>query len=130
MASDEQSLSKFDKFEIFLDRCVSCGEAVIVLSLLLVIVSAIFFETVWILWPGSDHQTRFNQVLKNLNDNWKVGLVVLIPLFFRAIRAFLERLEEVGGVKAPHKTKTSDPKKEQKDETEQKQEKEEKKGKV
>lgn len=112
MDSDKKSSSYFDKLELFLDRCVSCGEAFIVLCLLLAIISVIVFESAWVLWPSSEgHQARFNQVLKNLNDNWKVGLVILIPLFFRAIRAFLERLEEFGGIKAPHKVKTSDPRK-------------------
>lgn len=117
MDSDKESRSWFDKLEVFLDRCVSCGEALIVLSLLVAIISVIVFEAGWVLWPSSEgHQARFNQVLKNLNDNWKVGLVILIPLFFRAIRAFLERLEEVGGMKAPHKVKSSDPRKKEAEE--------------
>lgn len=112
MSPDEQTLSWLDKFELFLDRCVSYGEALIVVFLVVAIISTIFAEALWILWADAEcRQERFAQVLKTLNENWKVGLVILIPLFFRAIRAFLERLEEIGGMKAPHKMKTSDPKK-------------------
>jgi hypothetical protein len=110
MPSAEDSLSWFDKFELFLDRCVRCGEAVIVLLLMLIVVAGLLYQTWWILWTTADcRQVRFAQSLKTIDDNWKVGLIILIPLFYRALRAFLERVEEVGGVKAPFKKKTSDP---------------------
>lgn len=44
---------------------------------------------------------RLEVIIAALNDNWKVGLLVLIPLFFRPIRMFLERVEEAWGMKAP-----------------------------
>lgn len=69
----------------------------------------ILYQTVWILWADSAcRQIRFAQSLKTINDNWKVGLIILIPLFYRGIRAFLERVEEFGGMKAPVKKATPD----------------------
>jgi hypothetical protein len=36
-----------------------------------------------------------------LNGNWKIGLLLLIPLFFRTVRTFLERAEKFAGIEAP-----------------------------
>jgi regulator of protease activity HflC (stomatin/prohibitin superfamily) len=110
MSAGKNSRSIFDGVELFLDRCVRIGEALIVVFLVFLIVGVICFESIWTLCAEAGHkQERLGQVLKTLNDNWKVGLIILIPLFFRGIRAFLERLEEFGNLKAPHKAKTSDP---------------------
>jgi hypothetical protein len=65
MPSAEDSLSWFDKLELFLDRCVRCGEAVIVLLLMLIVIGGLFYQTVWILWTTADcRQERFSQSLK------------------------------------------------------------------
>jgi hypothetical protein len=53
------------------------------------------------LWGG--RQQRLADSLKMLNENWKVGLLILVPLFFRTIRAFLERVEKAFGMEAPRK---------------------------
>jgi hypothetical protein len=37
-----------------------------------------------------------------MNENWKTGLLLLIPLFYRTVKKFVERLESVG----PMKTRT------------------------
>jgi len=125
MNSKKESVPWLDNFSLSLDRCIGCGEGLIVMSLMVAIGLTIFLETIWILWaPHGCTQARFSEALKTLNDNWKVGLIILIPLFFRAIRAFLERVEEFGGMKAPHKVKTSDPKKEETEEIEEKKQKE------
>jgi hypothetical protein len=34
-----------------------------------------------------------------MNENWKVGLLILLPLFYRPIRTFLEELREAFGMK-------------------------------
>ena len=36
--------------------------------------------------------------MKMLNENWKVGLLILIPLFYRTIRMFLERVRKAFGM--------------------------------
>ena len=39
--------------------------------------------------------------LRALNENWKVSLLLLIPLFYRTVRTFLERVEKAWGIEAP-----------------------------
>jgi hypothetical protein len=51
-------------------------------------------------------------VLTGLNVNWKLGFLLLIPLFYRTIGEVLERIEEgPGGTKFPKakKPKSVDP---------------------
>jgi len=40
-------------------------------------------------------------ILKALSDNWKLGLIVLIVLFYGTVRVFLEQVQEVWGMKRP-----------------------------
>ncbi len=47
-------------------------------------------------------QSRLQAILTMLSENWKIGLVLLIPLFYRTIRGFLERAEKFAGITAPH----------------------------
>ncbi len=42
---------------------------------------------------------RFTKLIQVINENWKASLVLLIPLFYRPVRAFLENLEEAGSLK-------------------------------
>ncbi len=44
-------------------------------------------------------QERFGYLMKTVHDNWRAALVLLIPLFYRPIRTFLENLEEAGSLK-------------------------------
>jgi hypothetical protein len=107
MNSSEESLSWFGQLELWLDRLVRCGEVLVVLLLTALLLGGIVYQTIWILWASSDcREVRFAQSLKTINDNWKVGLIILIPLFYRGIRAFLERVEEFAGMKAPVKKST------------------------
>jgi CMP-N-acetylneuraminic acid synthetase len=61
------------------------------------------YETYCVLFgsPPSDRQMRMQNALTMLNGNWKIGLLLLIPLFYRTVRAFLQRAEEFAGIKAP-----------------------------
>ena len=70
-------------------------------SVLAVGVCCLFvYEIGWVIFAGADRQLRLNDTLKLLSDNWKAGVLLLVPLFYRTIRAFLERVEEVAGMKA------------------------------
>jgi len=40
------------------------------------------------------------QVCIGLNTNWKVGLIILVPIFFRPIRTFLEKAKKLWGAEA------------------------------
>ena len=104
------SESWFDKVEPWLDRVLKFLEVVIVLVLAVVILAVTGYEIVWVFrgnqWPS---QVRLEAALKALNENWKVVLLLLVPLFYRTIRGFLERVEEFAGAKAPRIPKSKSP---------------------
>lgn len=91
------------RIEPFFDGSLRIVEFLTVIGIAIVILLVAFSEGYWILWGalGSDRQSRLQSVLSLLNGNWKIGLLLLIPLFYRTIRAFLERAEEFAGIKAP-----------------------------
>jgi hypothetical protein len=48
---------------------------------------------------SAEHQTRLTQLVELINDNWKAALILLVLLFYRTIRIFLEQTEEAFGMK-------------------------------
>lgn len=70
--------------------------AVIEPLVVLVIAVLIFYVVYWLIFgPEQDgRQARLMGVLKGMNDNWKVGLLLLVLLFYRTIRTFLEQMEK------------------------------------
>ncbi len=83
------------------NRILSTIEVVTVVLLAIAIFFAIFCQVFWIVF-GTDVQplhARLSDVAKSLIENWKAGLLLLIPLFYRSIRSFLERVEEFAGMK-------------------------------
>jgi hypothetical protein len=105
------SESWFDKVEPWLNRVLECLEVVMVLVLAGAILVATGYEIIWIVRGGdpSASQARLTGALKSLNENWKALLLLLIPLFYRTIRGFLERVEEFAGAKAPRSPKSTSP---------------------
>ena len=87
-------------------------------ELLAVLVIALF--VVWavvsfIFSPLEPSNTRIGQIIRFLNENWKPILLLLVPLFYRPIRTFLEEIEEFRGArrtKIPEKAPLQAPKKE------------------
>lgn len=56
---------------------------------------AALFIGVWVLFGSGDAQkARLGKAINSINLNWKIGLLLLIPLFFRTIRTILERMEK------------------------------------
>ena len=103
-AETESSESWFERHvELWLDRVLKILEFLTVAGLAAVVFTSAIYETYWVLWGclPSDRQTRMQSVLAMLNGNWKIGLLLLIPLFYRTVRAFLQRAEEFAGIKAP-----------------------------
>jgi hypothetical protein len=97
--SDPDNLS--DRFS---DKLLRLGEVCVVLSITFVVLLMVTYGLFWLVW--CDQQTRAIRlagIAKVLNDNWKVSLLLLIPLFYRTIRVFLERVEEAWGMKAPRR---------------------------
>jgi hypothetical protein len=106
------SESWFDKVEPWLDRILECLEVAMVFTLAIGILVATVYEVIWI-FPSdpSTRQGRLAGVLRALNENWKAGLLLLVPLFYRTIRGFLERVEEFAGAKAPRIPESTSPEK-------------------
>jgi len=66
----------------------------------LAIASFAFYAGWIVLSPShSDSQARLIQTLRALNDNWKAVLLLLVPLFYRTVRTFLEQAEEAFSIK-------------------------------
>lgn len=106
------SESWFDKLEPWLDRVLECLEVAMVLVLAAGILVATGYEVVWIFNADPvTRQARLAAALRALNENWKALLLLLIPLFYRTIRGFLERVEEFAGAKAPRPPKSTSPEK-------------------
>ncbi len=86
------------------DKLLRFGEISVVISITFVILLLICYGVYWLVW--CDQQTRssrLGQLAKSLNENWKVSLILLVPLFYRTIRIFLERVEKAFGIEAPHR---------------------------
>lgn len=65
-----------------------------VLARALVIVITLFVgATAWSLVFGQDDPawSRTGKILSLLNDNWKVLLILIVPLFYQTVRGLLER---------------------------------------
>jgi len=85
-----------------LDWFVGISERLIVLAIAFVV-----FFVGWRALSGVDE----SPFLKSLSENWKGLLLLLVPLLYRPVRAFLERVEEAWGMKARPSAKSSDPEK-------------------
>jgi hypothetical protein len=104
----ETAESWFDKVEPWFDRVLECVEVLMVLALGAGILTATLFEVIWTFHgdPCGRH-LHLEAALKTLNENWKAGLLLIVPLFYRTVRGFLERVEEFAGAKAPRKPKST-----------------------
>ena len=101
---EESSDSWFESsLEPFFDRCLKALEFLTVAGIAAVVITSAIYEVSWVFWGclPADRQTRMQNALTMLNGNWKIGLLLLIPLFYRTVRAFLERVERFAGMEAP-----------------------------
>jgi hypothetical protein len=70
-------------------------ELVMVGGLLVFILSSFIILLLWIFFGVcSGIYERLAETVKFLNDNWKVCLLIFLPLFFRPLRKFLLNLKE------------------------------------
>ena len=76
-------------------------------------VAIVFLLACYIAWwlvfgaSGDPGRDRVIALLKLASDDWKALLLLGIPLFYRAVRAFIERVERFYGVEAPLAKPTS-----------------------
>jgi hypothetical protein len=78
-----------------LDWLVSVAERLLVLGMT-VSIFRFGYEVV----RGSSTTEQLS-ILRFLADNWKIGIIVLIVLFYGTVRIFLEQVQEVWGMKRP-----------------------------
>jgi predicted ABC-type exoprotein transport system permease subunit len=86
-----------------LDWAVMVVERLLVLAL-----GFLVFYFGYLLLRGSFTQNQ-SDILKSLSDNWKVGTILLIALFYGTVRKFLEEVHEAWGMKK--REQTGEPKK-------------------
>jgi len=68
------------------------------LLIVLAIAFLVGYAVCCFMWDSAQ-QVRFTHLMQVVNENWKAALVLLIPLFYRPARAFMENLEEAGSFK-------------------------------
>lgn len=86
-----------------LDWLVSVAERLLVLGL-----SFVIFYFGYQLVRGNSTPSQL-AVLKFFADNWKIGIIVLVVLFYGTVRIFLEQVQEVWGMKRPLSLVTDKP---------------------
>jgi hypothetical protein len=75
-----------------LDWLVAVAERLVAL-----IIAATVFYAGWSLFHGTADPS-LKDALKTFSDNWRVFLFLLIPLFYRTVRTFLERVKKFAGM--------------------------------
>jgi hypothetical protein len=95
-------INRVGDLPIWLDWVLSVIEPCVVLA----ITFSIAYATYIMLFAPDGrglHLFRIAWVLTALNDNWKIVLILLVPLFYRTIRVFLEEVVEFAGMKRKQK---------------------------
>ncbi len=79
-----------------MDRILRWVEFLVVVVVVVAVCSVLGYLAYWIIvGPDQDpRQQRLQIVAKLVNENWKVGLLLLVPLFYRPVRVFLEEIQE------------------------------------
>jgi hypothetical protein len=92
-----ETFREFSRLPMWLDWLLSVVEPLVVLA----ITAVIFYIGYWVIFgpPQSPQQTQFRELIKEVDENWKAGLLLLLLLFYRTVRVFLEQAEEAFGVK-------------------------------
>ena len=90
-------LTKLTRLPDWLDWLLSVVEPLVVLAITVVI----FYIGYGLVFGSaqSNQLARFKDLMEEVNDNWKAGLLLLVLLFYRTIRIFLEQAEEAFSIK-------------------------------
>jgi hypothetical protein len=87
---------------LFLDWMISMSERLVVLA-----ITYIVSYIGWCTFHAANQAQYMKDTLGPLSDNWKGLLVLLIPLFYRPVRSFLERVERFAGMETGSQKKQS-----------------------
>ena len=93
-------LARLARLPEWLDWVLAVVEPLIVLG----ITGCIGYVLYWQVFSGESAQqlhphAYLATTMKQLSDNWKAGVILLVVLFYRTIRTFLEQADEALGVK-------------------------------
>src|SRR5713226_6890348 len=93
------TLKKLAPLPHWLNWILATVEPIVVLA----IAFAVLYVVYWAVFQssGSSQQVRFKELIEEINGNWKAGILLLVVLFYRTIRIFLEQAEEAFSVKRP-----------------------------
>lgn len=73
-------------------------EFAIVLSIGLAVICVALYLLAWIIWGWRPEiHARLNETLRGANIGWKIGLLIMVPLFFRPLAKFLIHLKKAHG---------------------------------
>jgi hypothetical protein len=89
-------MTGWQKLELYSDRTLKVCEVLLVLFLTVALLGFIAYQVVWISTQCPQERTKSTLIM--LNENWKVGLLLLVPLFYRTVRMFLERVRKFLGM--------------------------------
>lgn len=96
------SETKWQWVNRYLDESMAFVEtgAVVAIALGAAFVAAYLF--LWVVWPGllGTSQHRLARIGRFLNANWRATLLLVVPLFYRTIRQFMERVVKFAGMEA------------------------------
>lgn len=81
---------------IDLDGIVNLVARLTMIVAILIILIGMIQLAFWI--PQEPGQTRAAKALTVLHSNWRALIVVAVPLFYPAIRRFIEEVRQIGGV--------------------------------
>lgn len=90
-------LTKLSRLPDWLNWLLSVVEPLVVLA----IAALVFYSAYWLVFGSEQdqHRTRLMALMKGINDDWKAALLLLLLLFYRTVRVFLEQAEEAFGVR-------------------------------
>lgn len=96
MSQQIQGDSRLAKLTMFLDGILNLAARAIMILAMLAIVVAVC-QLVGFYWLEPE-QTRTAKVLAILHSNWRALIILVIPLFYPAIRRFVEEMESIPGL--------------------------------
>ncbi len=106
--STTETLTTTKKAFLTAEEWLTHFEVFTVFSILLVAVLSVLHEIWWRVcggpWP--EGHARFGNALGQLDSHWKLALGLLVPLFYRTIRQFLQEAENIFGVNRPKRPKS------------------------
>jgi hypothetical protein len=98
--ADEPTGTRTERLRTFTEDTLMVIEFLVVLLIGVGLSLFFVYEVWWVIFSGVGRQPRLTSALELISKNWKAGLLLLVPLFYRTVRTFLERVEEAWGMKA------------------------------